>query len=437
MKKCLVIGGGLAGLSSAVYLSQKNINVTLFEASPKLGGRTYSIIDKKFNSIFDNGQHILMGCYYNTFDYLDKIGSLKNLEIQESLTVNFVSHGGGINKLAAPKYLYPLNLLWGIFNYKAISIKERFKIVDLILDVACCYEEDIQNICVADWLKMKGQSDNAVKYFWEILVAGTMNTSLEKASALMFKGLLIRMFLDGTKAASIVLPKVGLSELFIDPAKKFLENNNSQVKISETVKKFTISRNRISSVITDKNSYSDFDSVVCAVPAFSVLKFEIDGEISPGKNSFEEIKKSIEQFEYSPILNIHLWLSENPFKEKFYGLLDSKIHWLFNHKNHISITTSNAGLVVGNSNEEILNEYYSELEKYFPIFNRNLVVNSLVLKEKRATFIPNSESNTLREKIYSPFENLVLAGDWINTGLPATIEGAIYSGKIAAEKFFV
>jgi uncharacterized protein with NAD-binding domain and iron-sulfur cluster len=113
-------------------------------------------------------------------------------------------------------------------------------------------------------------------------------------------------------------------------------------------------------------------------------------------------------------------------------LINSNIHWLFNHGDHISLTSSSADDLIGFENDYIKTLFLSEIEKNFPIFRSEFVNNSIVIKEKRATFIPNVVSGVLRNNIYSPFDNLCFAGDWTNTGLPSTIESAVLSGKKAA-----
>ncbi len=434
MSKCIVIGGGLAGLSTAVYLSEKKIPVHVIEASPKLGGRAYSLFNKNFTDVFDNGQHILMGCYHNTLEFLNKIGSSKLLEFQKSLSINFVERGGKLNKLEALENFYPFNFLWGILNYKPLSLKERFKIVDFFLDLACCFEEDLTEKNIDEWLKAKGQSEKSLKAFWEILIVGALNTSPKKASASMFAAVLKRIFFDGSQSASIVIPKVGLSELYIRQSEKFIEMNSGIISTSERVIEVVAHNNRIKKIITDKNVYDDFDYAISTVPPHALDKIIFTCENSGQEKLVVQFKNEINKIQYSSILNVHLWLKENLFDKKFYGLIDSKIHWVFNHGTHISLTTSNADEFNNSNNAEIVEKFCSELEKYFPIFKRNLVVDSKVIKEKRATFIPDTQSNSVRKKVYSPFANLIFAGDWANTGLPSTIESAVCSGKNAAEK---
>lgn len=427
MKKCLVIGGGFAGLSTSVFLSEQNVEVTLLEASPKLGGRAYSILDDNNKDSYDNGQHILMGCYYDTLNFLSKIDALDCLDIQDSLNVTFVKRGGKEYELNSPKYFYPLNLLYSILNYKAVPLKSRLKMVDFFLDLICCDENDLSGITVLQWLKEKKQSDEAIEALWEIITVGALNTTVEKASAKIFAGILKRIFLDGSKAAAIVVPKTGLSELYTQKSSEYILSRGGSINLSERVLKFVTDQNKIRGVVTDRNHYKDFDFVISAVPVYSLEKIFSNSNIST--NDF-----NLPSLEYSPILNIHLRLKQNPFDKKFYGLIGSQFHWLFNHEHHISITTSSAEKIINEPNEKILKDLYSDLEIYFPIFETGFVTDYQIVKERRATFIPDTNSEDAREKVVNKIWNFILAGDWTNTGLPSTIESAVISGRIAAER---
>jgi hydroxysqualene dehydroxylase len=424
MKRVIVFGGGFAGLSSSVYLAENNIKVTLLEASPKLGGRAYSLLNESQNDIYDNGQHIMMGCYEATIAFLKKINAFDKLEIQQSLSISFVKRGGIIHNLDSKKYFYPLNLLYGFMNYKALSVKERLKVIDFFLDLLFCYSCDLKGKTVSEWLKCKNQSDNSIKAFWEILVVGALNTSIENASAEIFEEILEKIFLTGNKSSAILLPRMGLTQLYVEDAVNYLTDRGAKINLSEKVVKIKMDGNRITEVTTDRNTYNDFDYVVSAAPAHAFEKIEIlSGQ-----------KIDLPQFRYSPIVNVHFWLKENPFQEKFYGLIDSQIDWVFNHGKHISLTVSSAESLVKLENEEIVDEFSSELEKYFPIFHREIIIDSKVIKEKRATFVPDILSNELRKNFFLSFENMFYAGDWINTGLPSTIESAVLSGRLAAGK---
>ncbi len=125
MPEYIVIGGGFAGLSAAVHLSSKGKRVELLEASQKLGGRAYSFTDKLTNTVIDNGQHIMMGCYKDTLNFFKMIGADDNLFHQEKLNVNFLLPHFKLAPLEVSSKLYPFNLLFGLLNYRAISFKNR------------------------------------------------------------------------------------------------------------------------------------------------------------------------------------------------------------------------------------------------------------------------------------------------------------------------
>jgi squalene-associated FAD-dependent desaturase len=424
MAKSIIIGGGFAGLTSAVQLAKNKINVKLLEASPKLGGRAYSLPVPQHDDIIDNGQHILMGCYTETFKFLEIIDSIDSLEFQKKLKIDFVERGGRSFLLEAGSIFYPINLLSGILKYNAFAIRNRFRALSVILLLPFTNTKKIESLTVKDWLKKKKQNNSTITKLWEIIAIGTMNTSLDKASASMFADILKQIFLSGNKASALVLPYRDLSAIYCDQAKTFLEKNNCDVRTSETVTSLEFADEKITKIKTDKNIYEDFDYVISSIPPHALAK------ILPA--DFQSELNNIE-FEYSPILNIHIWLKDNPFTEKFCGLIDSKIHWIFNHEKHISLVTSSADELIDLTPEEIIKIACRELEEYFPLFNENLMIDYKIIKEKRATFIPSKENTKLRKQLPQSISNLFFAGDWTNTGLPSTIEGAVKSGFNSAE----
>ena len=427
MKNCLIIGGGFAGLSAAVNLSNKGFKITLIEASPKLGGRAYSLLNSNHKDFFDNGQHIMMGCYNATLNFLKKINALNKIDFPDSLKINFVEKGGKIYKLNSSTFFYPINLIFAFMKFTAISLKSRLQIIRLLAEVLLFDNNSDDNSSVEEWLKRKNQSKESIKTFWEILTVGALNARIEEASAKIFKEVLKRIF-NSSKSSLILVPITDLTNLYVNDSEKFIKERGGKIVISERVLKFFVEKEIVKKVITDKNTYENFDFIISAVPSYSLRKIKIENSESYKDFSF------IPEFNYSPILNVHFWLSNNPFKEKFYGLIDSNIHWVFNHNKHITITTSAADKIINLKNEQLIELLYSDLERYFPIFKREIVIDYKIIKEKRATFIPDIKSLNVRKKIFTPFENLIIAGDWTVPHLPSTIESATMSGYIATEK---
>lgn len=212
MAKYLVIGGGLAGLSASVYLAESGQEVELIEGSPKLGGRSYSFYDNHFNSEIDNGQHIFMGSYRHTIDFLKVISSENLPEYQSHLRINFLERGGKNHLLDSRSSLYPINLLIALINYSALSGTDKIAALKLFMNILVTKEIISSEFTVSDWLSRNKQSSNSVKSLWEIIGIGALNTKLHEASAEHFKSLLKKIFISGNRSSTIVIPRAQLSK---------------------------------------------------------------------------------------------------------------------------------------------------------------------------------------------------------------------------------
>ncbi len=422
MKKCIVIGGGFAGLTSAAYLSKAGIKVELLEASPKLGGRAYSFSDKDSGSVIDNGQHILMGCYKDTLRFLKLIKAENNLIVQKKLKVNFLKENFETVPLETITSLYPLNLILAVLNYKAISFVDRLRLLRFLSKLPFTSSKNLKNLTVYEWLKKGNQNDRINKAFWEILAVGSLNTNIQEASAEIFNYILKEIFLKGNQSAAIILPKYGLTETYFEAARIFLEKNGGKINLTERVLEVKFKENKALEILTDKRRISDFDFLVPAIPLFALKNIKTELDFVP------DLKLS-----YSSILSIHIWLKENNFNEPFYGLIKSKLHWIFNHNDHITLVISDADKYIDKTKEEIFELFSAELGKFTGIKKED-IISYRVIKEKRSTFIPSNDIFNNRPDTKTLIKNLFLAGDWINTGLPSTIESAVKSGRLAAEE---
>ena len=421
MKRCIVIGGGIAGLTSAAYLTKQNIKVTLLESSPKLGGRAYSFTEQKSNDVVDNGQHILMGCYSDTINFLKLIGAKENFIYQKRLQINFLTQAGKLIRLKSFTSLYPFNLLFALLNFKAITFRERLSLLKFVIKLPFISHQKLSDKNIRDWLKEEKQSDDTIKSLWEIIAVGALNTNIDKASAFIFREILMKIFFNGNFASTIILPKYGLSDAYVKNAKEYIESNGGKIKLSSSVKEFIISNNKIVGIKTADEVYKDFNYVISAIPFYAF------NNIYPELFLDEKI-----EFEYSSILNIHIWLKNNTIKEQFYGLIDSPVHWIFNKGNHINLVISDADYLIDKPADEIYKICVGELIKYTNLKESDFS-HYKVLKEKRATFVPSNKINYIRPSSNTKIANLFLAGDWTDTGLPSTIESAVKSGRVAAE----
>ncbi|MDP3147514.1 MAG: hydroxysqualene dehydroxylase HpnE [Ignavibacteria bacterium] len=439
MKKCLIVGGGLAGLSAAVFLASKNIQVHLIEASPKFGGRAYSFLDDKSGDEIDNGQHLLLGCYYETIKFIKLLGAEDQFYFQKRLEINFVDQHKKEFHLKAIKLPYPFGLLAGLLSYRALSLLDKIKIKTLISTLLFTDSNKYSDVSVLDWLKKNGQNERSIKAFWEVIGVGALNSHLKDASAKMFIDILKVIFLKGSDASAMIIPKVGLSKAFVEPALNFLQSSKNELSHSEKLLEISIAQNKAIAVGTDKGIINDFDAIIFAIPSYAISKI-IEKKPIPSPSQREGYndspfggKEGGLDLSTSSILTLHLWLKENKMKKPFYALLNSPIHWVFNHGNYITTVTSSADEFIEKSQEELFSIVSEELQKYLDIKKED-ISDYKIIKEKRATFIPNKENLLKRPSVKTNLENVFLAGDWTNTGLPATIEGAIKSGVTAAEE---
>ena len=420
MKKCIVIGGGIAGLTSATYLTKYGVKTELIESKNKLGGRAYSFKDRKHNSVIDNGQHILMGCYEETLKFFRLISAQNNLTYQKQLFITFINNNSEFHYLEATKLFHPLNLIMGLLNYSFLNFSEKISLIFFFIKLAFSGTDYLKNLTVDEWLNRENQSENLKQSFWEIVCVGTLNSSTNKASAEIFKVVLKKMFLDSNFSSTIILPKYGLSETYCHPAKEFILKMGSKISLSENVLELKTKKAVITKIVTNKRIINDFDFVISTVPLTALSKFY----------SGDEIKNV--SFDYSCIVSVHIWLKENKLQNKFYGLINSSVHWIFSHDDHITLVISDANYIKETKNDEIFEMCLIELEKYIKIKKED-IIDYKIIKEKDATFIPSNKNLNNRPKTKTKINNLFLAGDWTYTGLPATLEGAVVSGKKAVE----
>lgn len=458
-RNVLVIGGGVAGLAAAVELASKNFPVILVEQKQHLGGRAYSFIENETGDEVDNGQHLMMGCYHSTLRLLRVINSLNNVSLQPALHVAFrhpVENSFGKKRkieLRASSLPAPFHLLTGLLGLKSLSIGDRLSLLRVGIALMKAKPESdarLQQMTVSEWLRSLHQSEENRKYLWDILAIGALNDVPDRVSAALFVKVLQAAFLGKRSNSAMAIPRKGLSKIFGEPAADFLRAHGGDVRMNTAVEHLTVHGNRISEVQLSPLAGSSTgeiivpDAVISAVPYFDVPKLFDEQTL----RKFPEFNCA-EKFVSSPIVTIHLWFDADFVEEEFVALLDSPIHWVFNKTkiygksksggSYLSLVISGAEQFMEMGKEELTAMALAELRRFFfnEIFdseNRPVsVLHSLVIKEKRATFSPRVGTEQFRPSHKTPLENFFLAGDWTDTKLPATIEGAVQSGFACAE----
>ena len=428
-----VIGGGIAGLSAAVFLKDRGFDVTLIESSPRLGGRAYSFFDKDLNGLADNGVHILASWYESTFEFLKIISTYDKLKFQQRLEVNFVDLEAKLYRFKCPKLPSPLHLIWGLWSYKPLGFKDKAGITRLLIAVMLekYTEEELKAMDTSELFKLTKQSANVIDYFWKPFIVAVFNAKPENTSAWQFVQIIETGFLR-SGGSNLVFPKSNLNDLYVYASENYLNRKKANVLKSTKIEKINYGNEKINSLTLYGNNELKFDYYTSAVPFFEFKNLFTE-------NVLNGMYDNIDKLNPSPILNIHFGLKTDDLNkiipDDFIGIINGNIQWVFKvSNNRICLVISSADELASKDKNEIIELCKSELLKCLPEFKNVEFVSSKVMKEKRATFLPDTASVSSRPGYKTKYNNLFLAGDWIDTGYPATIESAVKSAKLCADE---
>jgi hydroxysqualene dehydroxylase len=441
-KKIIIIGGGFAGLSAATALAEQGHKVTLLEGRQVLGGRAYSFADPHMGDSVDNGQHLFMGAYHETQNFLRRIGTLDRLVFQENLAVDFAAAGGRKAKLRCLPLPAPWHLISGLVRLSTLTWGDRLRMRHIYrgLKEAERNPEAVDQLTVEQWLIRWNQSDRARRHLWDLIAIATLNEDPKIASAAPFIAVLKQAFFDGRKNAQLGLSAVGLTDLYVTAAKKYVESRGGSVSTKSPVDRIVIEGNKAIGVQLREGTRLTADWVITAVTPSALLKL-----LPPALVQSESVFQKIKQLRAAPIISLHLWFDREITRRAFVGLLDTHVQWFFNRSKFIrseghpakghamSLVISGAHAFTDWQDSRLLAMAMEELRRLFPKARNAILLRSVIIKEHQATLSPTVGSEALRPEARSPISGLLLAGDWTKTGLPATIESACISGHRCAE----
>ncbi len=436
----VVIGGGFAGLSAAAALAEAGARTLVLEARPALGGRASAFTDPATGESVDNGQHLMLGCYHETFRFLARVGASDRVRIQPDLEVPLVDPAGALTTLRCPPLPSPLHLLAGVMEWDALGFLDRLSALHLAAPLRRAQRffragkgwlPASDGETVENWLIRNGQTRRLRDMLWEPLALAALNQPIQEAAAPAFVRVLAQMLGPDRADSAVAVPLRPLPAVYAEPARDFIAAHGGEVRTSSPARAM-VDGGRVSCVET-KGGRIDAGAVICAVPWFA-LSDAVGGRTAPLAGALD----SAARMASSPIVTVNLWFDRGVLPVSFVGLPGRTFQWVFDKRqvfgdsaSHLSFVSSGAAAVVAESNDHLAGRAYDELVTALPGARGARLLRSVVVRERRATF-SLAPGQPRRPAAATPVRGLLLAGDWTDTGLPATIEGAVVSGHRAA-----
>ncbi len=439
-----MIGGGLAGLASAVTLAEQGFRVRLLESRPHLGGRatSYWLPD---GSHVDNCQHVTMACCTNLGDFYRRVGAEKKIGWYRRLY--FADRAGRRGEVGPSFLMPPGHLAPSFLGFPGLSFRDKRVIASALLRIARRGGEldDMDGRSMLEWLRRHDQTEPAIERFWRTVLVSALNEELLRTDARYGVQVFWKGFLANRRGFELGIPSVPLAELY-DGCAQAIAARGGEISLRSAVRRIAVSEGRVSLVELSDGRCEQADYVVSSVPHHALVEL-LPKEIvdaAPMLSGLQNLKGS-------PITGVHLWYDRQVMSEPFLTLLDTTTQWVFNKTllygggghapaaapgagQHLQLVISASYDLVEKSRTEVIETCSAELREVLPAAAAAQLVKSAVIKEVNATFSPEPGCDRWRPPQRTSIAGLVLAGDWTATGWPATMEGAVRSGYLAAQE---
>ncbi|MFI8888502.1 hydroxysqualene dehydroxylase HpnE [Streptomyces sp. NPDC053813] len=435
--RAVVIGGGLAGITSALRLADAGLDVTLLEGRPRLGGLAFSF--RRGELTVDNGQHVYLRCCTAYRWFLDRVDGARLAPLQNRLDVPVLDVGrpsgprlGRLRRNALP---VPFHLAAGLATYPHLSLAERAGVGRAALALGRLDPDDpaLDAVDFASWLARHGQSPRTIEALWDLVGVATLNATAPNSSLALAAKVFKTGLLSEPGAADIGWPSVPLGEVHDTLAGKALDS--AGVRTELRTKASALTRTEDGGWIVDTGGERiEAETVVLAVPQRETHDLLPEGALDePGR---------LLDIGTSPILNVHVVYDREVLRRPFFAALGSPVQWVFDRTDASGLTGPGQYLAVSQSaaDEEIdlpvaelRGRYLPELERLLPAARGAGIRDFFVTRERTATFAPAPGVGRLRPGARTRLPGLCLAGAWTATGWPATMEGAVRSGFSAAD----
>ena len=436
-----VAGGGLAGLAAACALADVGFRVTLFEKRPFLGGRASSYEHPGTGEVVDNCQHVLFRLCTNLVEFYQRIGVANHIRWYDQMT--FIEPGGRTSTMQSSLLPAPLHTAPSFFGFTFLTASDKLAIARALTPLTLTNQRDTGE-SFQQWLERHGQTENAVARFWRPILVSALSEELDRISV-SAAAQVVRESMKSRAARHMGVPSIPLTDLY-NAAGDYVRARDGVLHFRCPLESFTPEGSQVRVQVRGKDPGEDapgetFDYLVVALP------FDALDRVLPQAAESEPLREKITHFENSPITGIHLWFDRQISDLDHAVLLDRTIQWMF-HKSrlqpirtqtangagsYIELVVSSSKTLIEKSRGEIVDLALAEVREFFPGARPANLVKSTVIKEVNATYSPRPGIDVHRPSAITAWPRVFLAGDWTATGWPATMEGAVRSGYLAAE----
>jgi squalene-associated FAD-dependent desaturase len=467
-----IAGGGLAGLAAACALADSGFKVTLFERRPYLGGRASSYEHPGTGEVVDNCQHVLFRICTNLVAFYRRIGVEDKIRWYDEMT--FIEPGGRTSVMRAFPLPAPLHTAPSFLQFPFLDAKDKLVISRAMAALTLTNQPDTGR-SFQDWCRQHGQTENAIQRFWKPILVSALSEDLDLIS-ISYAAQVVRESMKSPEARHMGVPSIPLTDLY-NRAGDYIRARGGEIRFRNSLEEFFPESSQVR--IRAGDAEEVFDYLVLALP------FDSLDRVLPDTPQSVPLREKLTHFEPSPITGIHLWF-DRPISDLDHAvLLDRTIQWMF-HKSrllatrartaspgagrdreghdlssepalskrsapkgavnaatterdlapegsYIELVVSASKSLIDKSRSEIVDLALKEVREFFPAARAANLVKSTVIKEVYATYSPRPGIDAFRPQQTTAWPRVFLAGDWTATGWPATMEGAVRSGYLAAE----
>ena len=433
----LIIGGGPAGITAALRLSARGYAVTLLEQRRELGGRLISPHEPVEST--DAIPLVVLGCHKATLSLLETLGTARQVRFSNRLRFEFLLPGGRLVPLRRPWLPGPFHAMLGLATFPGLPFRDRWRVLTFLERTWEGDPElppDLESRTANDWLTELGQSKEARSHLWSPLARFLLGDDLTVVSAAALTRILTRCFLSARKHAGLAIPTGGIRSLLLTPASERLAQSGATIRLETFASQIRFDAHRVTGIQLPSGSTLVADWYVAALPHRRLCSLLPESALT-NYSYFEQLTRLTD----SPAVTVHLWMERALLATRLVLLAGRMYHWMVGRAcgesgrqgTLVSLVATGLSGLHDRPDQDLLKSALDEIRDCFPTAAGAKVLDSRIVREPQAFLSLRPGTASLRPLSQSPFPNLFLAGDWTDTGLPATLESAILSGDRCAE----